>query len=131
MSDASHAPDQPNPFPALDLVEIYDGTGRHLGGIFPPLLDGNVLTEACTLSKALRPGFRSLYLWPEDEHGELALVWMLPITMTIETPLPREIVAEVVYAVDSRKVVQMHGNDERVLDQVRALIARFVGGGHA
>jgi hypothetical protein len=51
--------------------------------------------------------------------------------MTIETPLPREIVAEVVYAVDSRKVVQMHGNDERVLDQVRALIARFVGGGHA
>ena len=54
MSDASQAPDPS--FPYLDSVEIYDGAGRHLGGLFPPLLEGNVLTPACTLSKALRPG---------------------------------------------------------------------------
>jgi hypothetical protein len=131
MSDPLQGPNQPNPFPALDLVEIYDGTGKHLGGILPPLAVDNVLTQAYAISKALRPSGRSLYLHDEDANADLALVWMLPINMTIETLLPREVVAEVVQAVDSRKTVVVHGNNEQILDRVRATVAMFVGGGHA
>jgi hypothetical protein len=43
----------------------------------------------------------------------------------------REVIAEVVQAVDNRKTVVIHGNNEQILDRVRATVGMFVGGGHA
>jgi hypothetical protein len=120
-----------SPFASLHLVEIYDGTGRHLGGVHPPLAVDNVLTQAYHDSKAARPVGQALYLYPEDANVDLALVWMLPLGMTRETPIPHEIAGEIVQAVDARKTVIMHGNDPEIVARIRALIASFVGGGHA
>ena len=115
----------------LRLVELYDGRGQHLGGIYPPLVEGNQLSDAYHASKALRPAGAKLFLLSEDADAEAAFVWMLPLGMTRETLLPREIAGELVQAIDNRKAVMLHGDDPEIVQRVRRTIALFAGGGHA
>lgn len=70
---------QPFPFP---YVELYDGTGRHLGDTYPPLAEDNVLTPAYYQSKGLRPACRDFCLDPADARNDIGFVWMLPLDMS-------------------------------------------------
>ncbi len=55
----------------------------------------------------------------------------MPLGLTKDVPIPREIAAEIVQAVDARKTVIMHGDDPDILARIRVTISVFVGGGHA
>ena len=115
----------------LPFAELYDGAGQHLGGIHPPLLSDNVLTQAFHASKAMRPVSALLHLTPDEANADLGLVWMVPLNTTRETPVAEEIIGHLVQALDARRAVMLHGDNADTVAGIKVLLGLFAGGGHA
>jgi hypothetical protein len=113
------------------LVQLYDGTGRHYGGVYPPLAEDNVLTPAFHQNKAARPACRDFCLDPDDYRKEIGLVWMLPLDMSPAVPIPHEIAEALVRAVDAGQTVVIHGATDEACCGVVNLVRMFAGGGRA
>ena len=116
----------PIPF---ELEQLYDGTGRHLGGIYAPLATDNVLTQAYHDAKALRQAEQILGF--HYETADLALVYMLPLGMTPAWPVSGSVLARLVHAVDAGRTIVLHGDNADAVRHVGVFVAAFVGGGHA
>ena len=115
----------------LPLVQLYDGNGQHYAGVYPPLMENNVLTPAYHQNKADRPACRSFCLDPDDYRKDLGAVWMLPLDMSPSVLIPHEIAGRLIQAVDARKTVIVHGATDEACCGVLRLVQMFAGGGRA
>ena len=116
-------------YPVLFDQHLYDGNGVHHAGLYPPLMVENQLTEAYNQEKALRPEARKVA--KQDDAGELALVWMVPVGLPPSGPVASEMVAALVYAVDAGNVIILHADRQDTASAMAILVSAFVGGGHA
>ena len=115
-----------------ELEELYDNRGRHFGGIFPPLLRDEQLTEAHARSIATRPVncLISQAGVCEDPEASFGLLWMMPPG---PDPLSRSVTAlsYLVYALDIGASVMLHAYEQEAIDAVCRTLPPLLGGGHA
>lgn len=115
----------------LHLEQLYDGTGRHIGGIYPPLAVNNVLMPEHDTQRAVRPFSRCIHGTggPTDILG---LVWMMPVPgCGLPLMISLDALGAIVQTLDRGELVLMHSDDEKVLRVTEELAAVMMGGGHA
>ena len=115
-----------------ELEELYDATGRHLGGIYPPLMVNSVLTDAYARSVATRPAenlFWSLVSC-DDPLQRLELVWMMPPGANPLLGCPN-VMGILIQALDAGGSVQLYAETYEAINATYDQLRPFVGGGHA
>jgi hypothetical protein len=115
--------------PSVAAEQLYDGTGAHFTGLFPPIAVNNVLTESFHSEKALRPAENALAVGPGGNN--LGWIWMIPLGLPPEGPICPEIVGNLVQAVDAGKGVVVHADNLATARTVIDIVRLLAGGGHA
>ncbi len=113
----------------LWLEQLYNGAGQHLGGVFPPLMVGQVLTDHHRAMVADRPNQLVLGGGP-NPHSCLGLVWMAPIPFN-PLLLSSYVLGSIVHALDAGQAVLIHADCEAAIQTTVDQVAPMVGGGHA
>ena len=112
-----------------DYEELYDGTGRHLAGIHPPIMVNSVLTPVYAAKTAARPASRHV-CGPAGPAPTLGLVWMMPVAPN-PLALSPQTLARIVHTLDHGQSVMLHADTQEALDTVGHWIGLMLGGGHA
>ena len=112
-----------------DYEELYDGNGRHLAGIYPPLLANSALTPAYAVQTAARPASRHI-CGPDGPAPTLGLVWMVPVPPN-PLVLSPQTWGRIVHTLDHGQSVMLHADSQEALDTVGNWIGLMLGGGHA
>ena len=112
-----------------ELEELYDGDGRHLGGVYPPLMVNRTLTPEYAIKTAARPVCRHVHglAGPAERLG---LVWMLPVPSN-PLSLSPQTWAALVHTLDQGQSVVMHADSNEALNAADYWISLVLGGGHA
>ncbi len=117
--------------PELWAEQLYDGTGAHHAGVWPPLMIENKLTDTFAMEKAMRPHHS---VFAVDDYGQnLGWVWMMPLGLKAGLPCPNfgYVLGALVQAVDAGQGVIVHADDPEMAAFAIDLVCRFSGGGHA
>ena len=118
--------------PELREQGLYDASGRHLGGVYAPLMIDGRYTGALAVMRSALPAERLIWhnVACRDPQTDLGLLWAVPAT-----PNPLAVMLGVlgylVAAIDAGQSVKLHAVDEVAINVVCAQVAPMVGGGHA
>jgi hypothetical protein len=116
-----------------ELEDLYDGTtGRHLGGIYPPLLADGALTETYAGCTSTRPAQLLIYraaVCPAPAQS-LALVWMAPAGSNPLAVSPA-VLPYLVQALDAGASVKLHASSDEAIIATIAAVEPMLGGWHA
>ncbi len=109
---------------------LHDGTGRHLGGLYPPLVVDNELTEFYRNNVAERPLHRRLQLDGGDAN-DVGAVWMMPLGGPVDPVTMSQVLPVLVQALDAGQSVMLHADRQETLDHAGIWAGLCVGGGNA
>ncbi len=109
---------------------LHDGAGQHLGGIYPPLMVNNELTDFYRNNVAERPLHRRLQLDGGDAN-DVGAVWMMPLGGTLDPVTLSQVLPVLVQALDAGQLVILHADRQATIDRAGIWAALCVGGGNA
>lgn len=117
------------------MEALYDSTGQHLGGVYPPLMVDGVLTPAYAGCLSTRPAELLIYqvdVCPAPWES-LGLVWMMPTLPEGTNPLAASpaVLPYLVQVLDAGCSVKLHAARPAEIEAVRAGVGLWLGGGRA
>lgn len=114
----------------VELEDLYDGQGQHIGEVFAPIMEGWRLTDAHREKVAGRPIAALIWKNYSIPLPHLGLVWMMPPSCN-PLGISPAVFGHLVQTLDAGAAVQLHAADQAGIDAVCAAVIPMMGGGHA
>ena len=113
-----------------DMEDLYDGTGQHVGGLYPPIMVNWVLTDAYAAKCAERPVNRLIFADEAMAYTALGFVWMAPVP-SLPLAMSDYVRGALVQALDNGQSIIVHADTEYAVHKACWLVSIMSGGGHA
>ena len=118
------------------MEALYDAAGRHLGGVYSPLMVDGVLTQEHAGCLSTRPVQLLIYqvgVCPDPPAARLGFVCMMPTIPEESHPfeLSPAVLPYLVQALDAGYSVQLHATRWSEIQAVAQGVMLWIGGWHA
>ena len=121
---------------AIALEALYDAAGRHLGGVYSPLMVDGALTAEHAGCLSTRPVQLLIYqvgVCLDSPTSHLAFVWMMPTLPDGSHPFGHSpaVLPYLVHALDAGYSVMLHAARLADIEAVKVGVMLWIGGGRA